>query len=101
MINGGVPTGPLQDDVSATIPYDGIDQWHLIAGGSLVAATPVPHRRTEIVLDHCLADFSTAGTGCNHYGVNYSVGALIMGEMKLVKGPNGGEVSDIASRSLL
>ena len=75
MVNAGAPAGPLEDDVSATIPYDGIDQWQLIVGGSLAAAN---HRRTEIVLDHCLADFSTAPTGCNHYGVrNYSVGALI------------------------
>lgn len=43
------------------------------------------------MLDSCLAGFTVSGTGCNHFGANYSVGALIVGEWKLVKGPNGGE----------
>lgn len=81
----GAPVAPLTDAVSAIIPYDGMSQWNVILGQNDVAM------RTEIVLDHCLAGFSVAGTGCNHFGATGNVGALIVGEWKLVVGPNGGE----------
>jgi hypothetical protein len=84
---------PLADSVSATIPYDGLNQWDLITGNR----PDIQPVRTEIVLDHCLANFSTAGTGCNHFGVDYAVGAIIKGEWKLVKGPNGGEWTDFSN----
>ncbi len=69
------------------IPVDGINQWKLLSEG-------VPDtQRNEIILDHCLANFSTASTGCNHFKSKREpgVGALIVGDMKLVAGPNGGE----------
>lgn len=92
-ISGGGDGAPLFDSVSADIPYDGLNQWDLISG-KRPDTQPV---RTEIVLDHCLANFSTSGTGCNHFGVDYSIGAIIQGEWKLVKGPNGGEWTNFSN----
>lgn len=92
-LQGGGDLPPLVDSVSATIPYDGLNQWDLITGDR-----PESHPvRTEIILDHCLANFSTAGTGCNHFGVDYAVGAIIQGAWKLVKGPNGGEWTNFSN----
>ena len=78
----GTPIEPLEDAVSSTIPYDGISQYDAVFSGEMLGA------RSEIILDSCLQGFTVEGTGCNHYGVtNASVGALIINEMKLVKGP--------------
>ena len=83
---------PLTDALAATIPIDGLDQWGVIAHDA-------PSPRTEIVLDHCLENFSNAPTGCNHFASNRSggVGALIIGDLKLVAGPNGGEWSSFTN----
>lgn len=84
----GASPEPLSDAVSGTIPYDGIDQWTLLTSGGA-------GRRGEIVLDHCPEGYGMSGTGCNHYQFARAggVGALIVGEWKLVAGPNGGEWS--------
>jgi hypothetical protein len=71
----GAAISDLEDSVSDTIPYDGVSHWDAISSAEKAAQEP-PARR-ELVLDHCLAGFSTSGTGCNHYGVNHSVGAII------------------------
>eukprot|EP00040_Diaphanoeca_grandis_P039759 m.260069 g.260069 ORF g.260069 m.260069 type:complete len:510 (+) comp39157_c0_seq1:85-1614(+) len=81
-------TQALSDNISSLIPYDGVVHTGLVSGDFKDTMSPP---RNEIVLDHCLAGFSTATTGCNHFGAKTSVGALIVGEWKLVKGPNGGE----------
>eukprot|EP00656_Telonema_subtile_P010827 TRINITY_DN15274_c0_g1_i1.p1 TRINITY_DN15274_c0_g1~~TRINITY_DN15274_c0_g1_i1.p1 ORF type:complete len:152 (+),score=32.58 TRINITY_DN15274_c0_g1_i1:105-560(+) len=47
---------------------------------------------SDVYKRQCLHGYSTEPTGCNHFKSNRSVGtgALIVGEMKLVAGPNGG-----------
>ena len=92
-MNGGSPPSPLADVASALIPYDGIGQWETLIDPSVNhTSNTAGELREEIVLDHCLEGFSVATTGCNHYGDPCvgGCGALIMGDLKLVKGPNGG-----------
>ena len=103
-VNGGSPPPPLADAASAVIPYDGIGQWEMLTdpsandtGHSITATAGAP--RTEVVLDHCLEGFSAQPSGCNHYGDACAggCGALIMGDVKLVKGPNGGEWTNLTN----
>eukprot|EP00039_Didymoeca_costata_P016751 m.304989 g.304989 ORF g.304989 m.304989 type:complete len:479 (-) comp16443_c7_seq15:834-2270(-) len=86
VFKGPLPEGTLTDKVSDTIPYDGVDQWDHLMGINMTAP------RDEIILDHCFMPYD--GTGCNHFGgINLTTGggALIMGDMKLIVGPAGGE----------
>lgn len=78
----------LHDNVSELIPYDGMDQYDHLLGLNTTAP------RNEIVLDHCLMPGS--GTGCNHFDSKRKggVGALIVGDWKLIAGPNGGSWSN-------
>lgn len=79
----------LGDAASGRIPYDGLDQWPALTGANVTGP------RTEVVLDHCLQGYGMSGTGCNHFQFDRpgGVGALIVGNWKLVAGPNGGEWS--------
>ena len=94
-VDGSPVAVPLVDKATPTIPYDGVNQWP-----ALTSPNTTRFPRSDIVLDHCLANFSTAPTGCNHYGVtDQLVGAMIVRDAnastdwKLVLGPNGGEWS--------
>jgi arylsulfatase A-like enzyme len=81
------------------VPIDGMGQLDYLLGppddgetnGARTAHASSP--RTEIVIDHCMAGHGNTATGCNHFLVDGSVGAIIQGRYKLVKGPNGGEWS--------
>jgi hypothetical protein len=82
--------------MAGLIPIDGLDQWDVLARGA-------PGGRSELVLDHCLENFSAAPTGCNHFGSSRpgGVGALVEvvggSLLKLVAGPNGGEWSSFTN----
>lgn len=81
----------LQDSVSDNIPYDGVDQWPFLSKEN--STSP----RNEIVLDHCPKGYGMSSTGCNHFKNTREggVGALIIGNWKLVVGPNGGQWSSL------